>query len=123
MDVSYYHFYIWCRVFTKVILLDFFAFVGANTAGITYMLDAYPTRAASTLVILCGMRGVISFCLSYGTVQLYSNHGYDGAFGIFGGITAAFGVLGVIVYFTGKKTRAFVSPWTAVDSGSKPSMG
>jgi hypothetical protein len=30
------------------------------------------------------MRGVISFCLSYGTVSLYSKYGYDGAFGLFG---------------------------------------
>jgi len=87
------------------------------------MLDAYPTRAASTLVLLCAMRGVISFCLSYGTVQLYTEYGYDGAFGIFGGITGAFGVTGVIVYFTGKRIRAFVSRWTAVEDVGKASMG
>jgi hypothetical protein len=69
------------------------------------------------------MRGVISFCLSYGTVSLYSNYGYDGAFGLFGGITAVFGVLGVVVYFTGKRIRAFVSPWTAVENTGRASIG
>jgi len=87
------------------------------------MLDAYPTRAAASLVMLCAMRGVISFCLSYGTVQLYTKYGYDGAFGIFGGITASFGVLGVVVYLTGKKIRKFVTPWTAVEDIGKPTMG
>jgi hypothetical protein len=69
------------------------------------------------------MRGVISFCLSYGTVALYSKHGYDGAFGLFGGITAIFGVLGLVVYVTGKWIRNFVSPWTAVEDTKKASMG
>ncbi|PVH82704.1 major facilitator superfamily transporter [Cadophora sp. DSE1049] len=101
----------------------FFTFIGANTAGITYLLDAYPTRGASCLVMICAMRGVISFALSYGTVSLYSHHGYDGAFGLFGGITAAFGALGIVVYFTGKRIRHFVSPWTQVENTTKASMG
>jgi len=69
------------------------------------------------------MRGVISFCLSYGTVPLYSAHGYDGAFGLFGGITAVFGVMGVGVYFFGKRIRNFVTPWTQVENSEKPTMG
>ncbi|KAH8679505.1 major facilitator superfamily transporter [Tricladium varicosporioides] len=101
----------------------YFTFIGANTAGITYLLDAYPTRAASSLVVLCAMRGVISFALSYGTVSMYSNYGYDGAFGIFGGITALFGALGIVIYFTGKWIRHFVSPWTTIEVVGKPSMG
>ncbi|PQE06758.1 major facilitator superfamily transporter protein [Rutstroemia sp. NJR-2017a BBW] len=105
------------------LLSDYFTFIGANMAGITYLLDAYPTRPASSLVVLCAMRGVISFCLSYGTVSLYSNYGYDGAFGLFGGITGIFGVLGVVVYFTGKRIRKFVAPWTAVEVTGKASMG
>jgi len=101
----------------------FFTFIGANVAGITYLLDAYPTRGASCLVMICAMRGVISFALSYGTVHLYSNYGYDGAFGLFGGITAAFGALGIVVYFTGKRIRHFVSPWTQVEDTTKATMG
>ncbi|KAG4435696.1 hypothetical protein IFR05_008831 [Cadophora sp. M221] len=101
----------------------FFTFIGANTAGITYLLDAYPTRGASCLVMICAMRGVISFALSYGTVSLYSKHGYDGAFGLFGGITAAFGAIGVVVYFTAKRIRRFVSPWTQVENTTKATMG
>jgi hypothetical protein len=69
------------------------------------------------------MRGVISFCLSYGTVDMYTRYGYDGAFGIFGGITAVFGVLGVFMYIFGKKIRQYVSPWTAAEVADKPSMG
>ncbi|RDW87857.1 hypothetical protein BP5796_03551 [Coleophoma crateriformis] len=101
----------------------YFSFLGANTAGITYLLDAFPTRAASALVLLCAMRGVISFSLSYGTVSMYEKYGYDGAFGLFGGITAIFGLLGVVVYMTGKRLRKFVSPWTAIEITSKATMG
>jgi hypothetical protein len=102
---------------------DYFTFVGANISTITYFLDAYPTRGASSLVLLCAMRGVISFCLSYGTVDMYTKYGYDGAFGIFGGITALFGVLGVLMYIFGKKIRQFVSAWTAAEVAGKPTMG
>ncbi|KAM3087089.1 hypothetical protein ACMFMG_001199 [Clarireedia jacksonii] len=101
----------------------YFTFIGANMAGITYLLDAYPTRPASSLVVICAMRGVISFCLSYGTVSLYSNYGYNGAFGLFGGLTGIFGVLGVAVYLSGKRIRKFVAPWTAVEDINKASMG
>jgi FtsH-binding integral membrane protein len=86
-------------------------------------LDAYPTRAAPSLVLLCAMRGVISFSLSYGTVDMYTAYGYDGAFGIFGGITAVFGLLGLVIYFTGKSLRKFVAPWTAVERTNKATMG
>ncbi|KAL3419174.1 major facilitator superfamily transporter [Phlyctema vagabunda] len=101
----------------------YFAFIGANTAGITYLLDAYPTRNASCLVVFCAMRGVISFGLSYGTVPLYSKYGYNGAFGLFGGLTAAFGLLGVIIYLTSNQIRHLVSPWTKVENAEKASMG
>ncbi|KAL2061983.1 hypothetical protein VTL71DRAFT_7361 [Oculimacula yallundae] len=87
----------------------FFTFLGGNMSGITYMLDAYPTRGASCLVMICAMRGVISFSLSYGTVDMYTRYGYDGAFGIFGGLTAVFGVLGVVIYFTSRKIRNFIA--------------
>lgn len=103
--------------------LDYFTFIGANTAGITYLLDAYPTRGASCLVMICAMRGVISFALSYGTVSLYSNHGYDGAFGLFGGVTALFAAFGIVIYLTGKRIRHFVNPWTQVENVGKATMG
>jgi hypothetical protein len=69
------------------------------------------------------MRGAISFALSYGTVSLYNNIGYDGAFGLFGGLTAAFGAMGVIIYYTSKKIRQLVSPWTQVEKSGLATIG
>ncbi|CAG8041316.1 unnamed protein product [Penicillium olsonii] len=83
----------------------YFAFVGANIVAITYLLDSYPARAGPMLVIICAFRGFISFGTSYGTTPFVQRHGYDGAFGIFGALTAAFGLLGVPVFIWGKKIR------------------
>ena len=37
--------------------------------------------------------------------------GYDGAFGIFAALTAAFGLMGIAVYVWGKNIRAFTGRW------------
>ncbi|KAJ5348266.1 uncharacterized protein N7506_001519 [Penicillium brevicompactum] len=85
----------------------YFAFVGANIVAITYLLDSYPARAGPMLVIICAFRGFISFGTSYGTTPFVQSQGYDGAFGIFGALTAAFGLLGVPVFIWGKNIRHF----------------
>ena len=69
----------------------YLAFIGANTARSTYLLGSYPTRAEPVLVVICAIRGVICFGLSYGTVGLYDQLGYANVFGLFGGLTALFG--------------------------------
>ena len=51
------------------------------------------------------MRGIISFGTSYGTAPFIASHGYDGAFGTFGALTAAMGLLGIPIYIWGKKIR------------------
>ena len=101
----------------------YLAFIGANTAGFTYLLDSYPTRAGPVLVVICAIRGVISFGLSYGAVSLYDQLGYANAFGLFGGLTALFGALGVIIYVTGKRIRAFCARWTMTEDDERPHMG
>lgn len=55
---------------------------------------------------LC-FRGFISFGTSYGTTAFVESNGYDGAFGIFGALTAGLGLLGVRIYFWGKNIRQF----------------
>ncbi|KAJ5090512.1 hypothetical protein N7532_009196 [Penicillium argentinense] len=85
----------------------YFCFVAANIVAITYLLDSYPARAGPLLVIICAFRGFISFGTSYGISAFVENDGYDGAFGIFGALTAALGLLGVPIYFWGKNIRQF----------------
>lgn len=85
----------------------YFCFVGANIVGITYLLDSYPTRAGPLLIIICAFRGIISFGVSYGTSVMVEGMGYDGAFGLFGGLTALMGLLGIPVYIFGRELRHY----------------
>ena len=94
-------------VYVWTVAAYYFCFVGANIVAITYLLDSYPARAGPLLVIICAFRGFISFGTSYGTTAFVNNNGYDGAFGIFGALTAVLGLLGVPVYFWGKNIRQF----------------
>lgn len=94
-------------VYVYVVAAYYFCFVGANIVAITYLLDSYPARTGPLLVIICAFRGFISFGTSYGTSAFVASHGYDGAFGIFGGLTGALGLLGIPVYIWGKQIRQF----------------
>jgi hypothetical protein len=95
----------------------YFAFVGANIVAITYLLDSYPARAGPVLVIICAFRGFISFGTSYGTTSFVQNNGYDGAFGVFGVLTAVFGLLGIPVYVWGKQIRRFTGQFAKGTTG------
>lgn len=83
----------------------YFSFVGANIVAITYLLDSYPARAGPLLVIICAFRGIISFGVSYGITPFIQSAGYDGAFGTFGGLTAALSLMAIPIYFFGKRIR------------------
>lgn len=92
----------------------FFTFIGANIVAITYLLDAYPQRASSLLIIICAHRGFLSFGVSYRVWDMIDAMGYDGAFSMFGGLTALFGLLGGVLFFTGKSIRAFTGRWVTL---------
>ena len=72
----------------------YFCFIGANIVAITYLLD------------------IISFGVSYGITPMTDSLGFDGGFGLFAGLTAAFGLFGIAVYFYGKKLRALTGRFT-----------
>lgn len=99
----------------------YFAFVGANIAAITYLLDAYPTRAAPVLVVITALRGFVSFGTSYGVAKFVETSGYDGSFGTYGGLTAAIGLLGIPIFIYGKQIRKFTERWVAKETEG-PSM-
>ncbi|OQD78874.1 hypothetical protein PENANT_c074G05115 [Penicillium antarcticum] len=106
---SYHWFlYVWA------VAAYYFTFIGANIVAITYLLDSYPQRASSLLIIICAFRGIISFGVSYGISPFIDRNGYDGAFSTFGGLTAALGLLGIPVFIWGKKIRELTGGY-AVD--------
>lgn len=100
----------------------YFCFVGANIAGITYLLDSYPTRAGPVLVVITAFRGFVSFGTSYGVAKFIETAGYDGSFGTYGGLTVLFGLLGIPVFIYGKKIRQFTGKWTVKETIGRPSM-
>ncbi|KAK4905829.1 hypothetical protein LTR49_024920 [Elasticomyces elasticus] len=100
----------------------YFAFVGSNIVGITYLLDSYPTRAAPVLVVICAFRGFVSFGTSYGVTRFIETAGYDGSFGAYAGMTAFFGLLGSPVFLYGKRIRVYTGRWAQKEITGKPSM-
>ncbi|KAL5115153.1 hypothetical protein ACEQ8H_006989 [Pleosporales sp. CAS-2024a] len=100
----------------------YFCFVGANIGAVTYLLDAYPARAGPVLVVITAFRGFVSFGTSYGVANFIANDGYDGSFGTYAGLTALFGLLGLPVFFFGKRIRAFTGPWATKKQTGVPSM-
>lgn len=100
----------------------YFCFVGANIAGITYLLDSYPARTGPVLVVICAFRGIVSFGTSYAVQTFIDTSGYDGAFGAYAGLTALFGLLGVPVFLYGKKIRAYTGKWAVKSRSGKPSV-
>jgi hypothetical protein len=100
----------------------YFGFVGANIVGVTYLLDSYPARAAPVLVVITALRGFISFGTSYGVAKFIETSGYDGSFGTYAGLTALFGMLGIPIYYYGKKIRQYTGRFATKETEGRPSM-
>jgi hypothetical protein len=100
----------------------YFAFIGANIAAITYLLDSYPARAGPILVVITALRGFVSFGTSYAVSGSIDSVGYDGTFGTYAGLTALFGLLGIPIFFYGKKIRAFTGRYAMKKKSGHPSM-
>lgn len=98
----------------------YFAFVRANQVGIVYALDSYPTRAGPALVVICAIRGILSFGTSYGIQPFIDLRGYDGAFLIYGILTGVLGALGILVYGFSGKIHAYCSRFAVRTSETKP---
>ncbi|KAK6856578.1 hypothetical protein PG995_006765 [Apiospora arundinis] len=83
------------------------AFLGANTVGITYVLDSWPREAGALLLVVAAGRGFISFGLGYATVPSVHRLGYDGASNIYAVVCGVVSVLGVPAFFLGKRVRGW----------------
>lgn len=92
----------------------YFAFIGIILVGYTYSLDSYPERAAPILVLICAVRGLISFGISFGVTNFVTELGYQGAFNICASITGAIAAFGVPIFLWGHKLRAITMKY-AVD--------
>lgn len=95
----------------------YFAFIGIVLIGYTYSLDSYAERAAPILVLICAIRGLISFGISFGITSFISKEGYQGALTICTIVTGVVSALGIPVFLWGPKMRAVTMRY-AVDNKS-----
>ncbi|KAL0940608.1 uncharacterized protein CTRU02_203371 [Colletotrichum truncatum] len=86
--------------------------MGVSTVGTAYLIDSHPSHAGAILVALPVTRGLMGFGLSKHTTEYINNLGPVRTFGIYAAISAAFCLLGIIMYFTGKKVRRLCAQMT-----------
>ncbi|KAJ0168341.1 putative MFS-type transporter [Colletotrichum tanaceti] len=86
--------------------------LGANTVGMTYLIDSHPSFAGAILVALPVTRGLVGYGISKHTTQYIANIGSVMTFGIYAAVSAAFCLLGITLYFTGKTVRRLCARMT-----------
>ncbi|TDZ46053.1 putative MFS-type transporter [Colletotrichum trifolii] len=79
--------------------------MGVNTVGTAYLIDSHPNFAGAILVALPVTRGLVGFGLSKHTTEYIANLGPLKTFGVYASVSAGFCVLGVLLFFTGKRVR------------------
>lgn len=102
---------------------EYFAFIAASVAGQTYLLDAYPTRTGAVLTLVCVGRGLISFGMSYSLVSTTDALGHLGAYSMYAGVMAFFGLCFIALYFTGKRLRNWTMKFIVDELDGKPHIG
>lgn len=85
---------------------EYFGFIGIVLIGFTYSLDSYGERAAPILVLICAIRGLISFGISFGVTNFVRAKGYEGALNICAIVIGVVSAFGLPVFVFGKKIRA-----------------
>ncbi|OGM41153.1 MFS transporter [Aspergillus bombycis] len=83
----------------------YFGFIGIILIGYTYSLDSYGERAGPILVLICAIRGLISFGISFGVTEFVTEMGYKQALDICAIIMGAVSVFGFVVFIFGSKIR------------------
>ncbi|RDH39548.1 MFS transporter [Aspergillus welwitschiae] len=95
----------------------YFAYIGIILNGYTYSLDSYGERAAPILVLICAIRGFISFGISFGITKFVTEKGFQGALDICAIIAGVVAALGIPVFVFGAWIRRVTMKY-AVDGRS-----
>lgn len=85
---------------------EYFGFIGIILIGFTYSLDSYGERAAPILVLICAIRGLVSFGISFGVTNFVKGKGYEGALNICAIVMGVVSAFGLPVFVFGHKIRA-----------------
>ncbi|KAI0125168.1 major facilitator superfamily domain-containing protein [Xylariales sp. AK1849] len=94
-----------------VVLVGFFlilfGIVTVNTVASVYLVESYPNFAGPVLITLTSLRLIIGFGFTFKATAWIRNLGFFKVFSIYATAIAAVGLLGILIYFYGKRIRAW----------------
>jgi hypothetical protein len=82
-----------------------------NTPFGYILLDCYGERAAPILVLICAIRGLVSFGISFGVTNLVRAKGHEGALNICAIVMGVVSAIGFPVFFWGKEISMATMPY------------
>lgn len=94
---------------------EYFGFISIVLLGYTYSLDSYPERAGPILVLICAVRGFISFGISFGVTSFVKQLGYASALDVCAVVMGVVGGFGIPVYIFGRRIRSTTMAWATDD--------
>ncbi|KAK5744816.1 hypothetical protein LTR17_001893 [Elasticomyces elasticus] len=86
-----------------------FGFLVAIITTTHFASEAYPSNPGSALVMVIGVKNVVSFGAAYGLTPMVTKFGYLDAFMILFAIFAFIFLMGVPVYYINPRWRAYIS--------------
>ena len=84
------------------------------SSKLTLVLDSYYPVAYEVLVLVNAVKQLFAFGFSYGVVPWVMLDGFGGAFGAMAGIQAALTLLGLPMWYYGKKLRHKSGGWKVI---------
>jgi len=81
------------------------------------VVDSYFPVAFEALVAVNAVKQLFAFGFSYGVVPWVTRNGFIGAFGAMAGIQAAVTLLGLVLWYFGKRLRHISGGWKVILTG------
>ena len=81
---------------------------------INLVIDSYYPVAFEALLMVCGLKNIFAFGFSYGVVPWIIRSGYEGAFGEMVAIQCGVMLLGLPLWYYGKRLRHISASWKLI---------
>lgn len=77
-------------------------------------MDSYFAVAPENLLLIIGLKNIVGFGFSYAVIPWLNASGYERTFGAMAGIYTAIMLLGVPLWYWGKRIRHATSKWKII---------
>jgi hypothetical protein len=84
------------------------------TSALILVVDSYYPIASEGLLLASGLKNVFAFGFSYGIVPWVARNGFGGAFSIMVGIQSGVVLLGLPLWYFGKRIRHASAAWKVI---------